>query len=201
MLCGMRRLRTMPPIAVAAAVVALLSGCGGSAGPSASPSSSPGSSTSATPSSTPTSTAAGVPTCTLDQLDIVFSPTDNSAGHAHGVLTFANTGQQDCSLTGYATVVFDNPEAEQPMGQPAIHDPTEPTIPAVAGVGGFSTADLTITRADIVEGCAVVTATALLVTPPGLSQYRYVPIAPMPACQNDDIGLLMVSSNYIPPGS
>jgi hypothetical protein len=137
----------------------------------------------------------------LDQLNIVYSPTDNTAGHAHGVLTFANTSQQDCSLTGYATVVFDNPEAQQPMGQPATHDPSEPTGPAVASVDGFSTADLTITDAGIVDGCTIVTAIALLVTPPGLSQYQHVVIPPTQACQNDSIGLLSVSSNYIPPGS
>ena len=197
MLCLMRR---QGVVLAVVAVALLLSGCDPVTPPSASPSSTAGSSTSATPSSTPTA-AGGVPACALDQLKIVFSPTDNSAGHAHGVLTFANTSQQDCSLTGYATVVFDNPEAQQPMGKPASHNPSEPTGPAVSGVGGFSTADLTITDAAIVEGCTVVTATALLVTPPGLSDYQYVAIDPTPACQNDDIGLLDVSSNYIPPGS
>ncbi|MEO6533546.1 MAG: DUF4232 domain-containing protein [Pseudolysinimonas sp.] len=202
----MRPQRTLPAIAVVVAVVAMLSGCHGPSGHSGSPSSTTGSSSSATPSATPTPTptataAGGVPTCTLDQLNIVYSPTDNTAGHAHGVLTFANTSQQNCSLTGYATVVFDNPEAQQPMGQPATHDPSEPTGPAVASIEGFSTADLTITNAGFVEGCTIVTAIALLVTPPGLSQYRHVPIPPTQACQNDDIGLLTVSSNYIPPGS
>ncbi|MEP6842160.1 MAG: DUF4232 domain-containing protein, partial [Pseudolysinimonas sp.] len=134
-------------------------------------------------------------------LHIVYSPTDNTAGHAHGVLTFANTSQQECALTGYAKVVFDNPEAQQPMGEPASHDPSESTDPAVASVDGFSTADLTIAQAGIVGGCTIVTATALLVTPPGFTQYQYVPIDPTPACQNADIGLLAVSSNYIPDGS
>jgi hypothetical protein len=200
MMGAMRRLGSTLAIV---AVVVLLSGCHPGGGPTGSPSASGSASpsASATPSPTPSSDAGSVPTCTLDQLDIVYSPTDNTAGHAHGVLTFGNTSQQDCSLTGYATVVFDNPEAQQPMGLPASHDPSEPTGPAVASVSGFSTADLTITDAGIVDGCTIVTATALLVTPPGLTQYRHVPIPPTQACQNDDIGLLTVSSNYIPPGS
>jgi Protein of unknown function (DUF4232) len=191
------------PLAIAViAAVLLIAGCQPSAPPSGSPSadSSAGSSPSATPSSTP-SAQAGTPNCTLDQLNIVYSPSDNSAGHAHGVLTFANVSQQDCALTGYSTVVFDNPEALQPMGKPASHDPSEPTGPAHMGVEGFSTADVTITNAGFVDGCTVVTANALLVTPPGLTQYREVPIPPTQACQNDSIGLLTVTSNYIVPGS
>lgn len=205
MMCDMGRLRAIPLVTAAMAIVALLSGCHGPVASSSSPSSSSSSGTNAKPtrvaSPTPTATAAGVPTCTRDQLNIVYSPTDNTAGHAHGVLTFANTSQQACSLTGYATVAFDNPEAEEPMGQPASHDPSEPTVAAIASVDGFSTADLTITNAGFVDGCTLVTATALIVTPPGLTQAQNVPIAPTPACQNDGIGLLAVSSNYIPPGS
>jgi len=200
-MCGMKRRVTVLGIPLAIAAVMVLSGCHPTPLPSGSPSSTAGSSTSATPTPSGSSSAGGAPTCTLDQLSITFSPTDNSAGHAHGVLTFANTSQQDCSLTGYSTVVFDNPEALQPMGQPASQNPSEPTGPALMGVGGFSTADLTITDAGIVDGCTIVTASALLVTPPGLTQYREVPIPPMQACQNDDIGLLTVSSNYIVPGS
>jgi len=193
---GMSRLGV--PLAVAA--VLLLSGCHPASPPSGSPSSTPTSSASATPSPTP-STAAGAPACTRDQVHIVYSPTDNSAGHAHGVLTFANTSQQDCSITGYSTVVFDNPEALQPMGAPASHDPSEPTGPAHMGVEGFSTADLTITDAGIVDGCTIVTASALLVALPGENQYQEVAIPPTQACQNESIGLLTVSSNYIAPGS
>lgn len=194
---GMSRLGIplVVPLVVAAV---LLSGCQPSAPPSGSPSSTPTSS--ATPSPTP-SAVAGAPACTRDQVHIVYSPTDNSAGHAHGVLTFANTSQQTCSVTGYSTVVFDNPEAQQAMGAPASHDPSEPTGPAVMTVEGFSTADLTITDAGIVDGCTIVTASALLVTLPGESQYQEVAIPPTHACQNDSIGLLTVSSNYIAPGS
>lgn len=194
---GMSRLGIplVVPLVVAAV---LLSGCQPSAPPSGSPSSTPTSS--ATPSPTP-SVVAGAPACTRDQVHIVYSPTDNSAGHAHGVLTFANTSQQTCSVTGYSTVVFDNPEAQQAMGAPASHDPSEPTGPAVMTVEGFSTADLTITDAGIVDGCTIVTASALLVTLPGESQYQEVAIPPTQACQNDSIGLLTVSSNYTAPGS
>jgi hypothetical protein len=196
-------MRRLSSTLVIVAVIALLTGCHPTGSPtgSATPSGSVSAGASSSPTPSDSGAAGGVPTCTLDQLNIVYSPTDNTAGHAHGVLTFGNTSQQNCSLTGYATVVFDNPEALEPMGLPASHDPSEPTGPAVASVDGFSTADLTITDAGIVDGCTLVTATALLVTPPGLSQYREVPIPPTQACQNDDIGLLTVSSNYIPAGS
>lgn len=194
---GMSRLGVPLVVPLAFAAV-LLSGCQPSAPPSGSPSSTPTSS--ATPSPTPTS-GAGAPACTRDQVLVSYSPTDNSAGHAHGVLTFANTSQQTCSITGYSTVVFDNPEAQQAMGAPASHDPSELTGPAVMTVEGFSTADLTITDAGIVDGCTIVTSIALLVALPGETDYQHVVIPPTQACQNDSIGLLTVSSNYIAPGS
>jgi hypothetical protein len=187
-------------ITVAVAGLVLLSGCHGSPAASGPSSSTPAPGTSATPSPVPTTTASAA-SCTPAQLNIVYSPTDNTAGHAHGVLTFANTSQQPCALTGYAAVTFADPSTQQPMGPQATQNATEPTGPAVASVDGFSTADLTITDAGIVEGCTVVTATALLVTPPGLTQPFVVPIDPTPACQNSSIGLLAVSSNYIPVGS
>jgi len=200
-MCGMKRRVTVLGIPLAIAAVMVLSGCHPTPLPSGSPSSTAGSSTSATPTPSGSSSAGGAPTCTLDQLSITFSPTDNSAGHAHGVLTFANTSQQTCSITGYSTVVFDNPEAQQAMGAPASHDPSEPTGPAVMTVEGFSTADLTITDAGIVDGCTIVTSIALLVALPGETDYQHVVIPPTQACQNDSIGLLTVSSNYIAPGS
>lgn len=154
------------------------------------------------PAPTPPHPGSGiVPPCTLDQLSISYSPTDNTAGHAHGVLTFANTGSSECELTGYATVVFGGPDGHQAMGLPSTHDAAHPTTAAVASVGGFSTADLTITRASNVQSCTVVTVTVLLVTPPGLDHERVVPIPATEACDDSDIGLLSVSANYIPPGS
>lgn len=196
----MSRLHALPVATAVLAVALLLSGCHGSSGPSGSPSAS--SSTSATPTGAPTPTQTPDATgCTVSQLDIVYGATDNSAGHAHGYLTFGNISQQDCVLTGYATVYFQNPTTLAPMGLAASHDQSEPTGPANASVDGFSTADLTITNAGFVDGCTPVTATALLVTPPGLSHVVVVPIDPTPACANSNIGLLSVSSNYIPPGS
>src|SRR4051812_40674127 len=162
MLCAMSQPRIAPLASVAVAVALLLAGCHGGGGPTGSPSAS-GSSSAVTPTPTPTATA-DTADCSAGQLQIVYSPTDNSAGHAHGVLTFGNLGQTDCILTGYATVYFQNPTTLQPMGQPASHDPSEPTGPADASVDGFSSADLTTTQAGFVDGCTIVTATALLVT-------------------------------------
>jgi len=202
MMCAMSHPRIALLASVALAVGVLLTGCHGGGGPTGSPSASGPSSASAAPTGTPTPTAtADTADCSASQLQIVYSATDNSAGHAHGILTFGNLGQTDCILTGYATVYFQNPTTLQPMGQPASHDPSEPTDPAAASVDGFSSADLTITQAGIVDGCTIVTATALLVTPPGMSHQFVVPIDPTPACSDASIGLLTVSSNYIPIGS
>jgi hypothetical protein len=200
MLCGMSRLRAVPIATVVVAVALLLAGCHPTSGPSGSPTASPTSSTSATPTPTPTPTATDTADCSANQLQIVYGATDGSAGHAHGVLTFGNLGQTDCILTGYSTVSFQNPTTLQPMGPAAVHDPSESAGPADASVDGFSTADLTITDASIVGGCTIVTATALLVTPPGMSHQFVVPVDPTQACSND-VGLLSVSSNYIPDGS
>jgi hypothetical protein len=204
MLCLMSHPRIAPLASVAVALAVLLAGCHGGGGATGSPSASGSSSTSASaaPTATPTPTAtADTADCSAGQLQIVYSPSDNSAGHAHGLLTFGNLGQTDCILTGYATVYFQNPTTLQPMGQPASHDPSEPTGPADASVDGFSSADLTTTQAGFVDGCTIVTATALLVTPPGMSHQFVVPIDATPACSDPSIGLLTVSSNYIPIGS
>ncbi len=204
MLCGMSRLRAVPVATAAFAVVLLLSGCHPVTDPSGSPAASPTSSRTASPTLSPTPTPTQTPDaagCAVSQLQIVYGATDSSAGHAHGYLTFGNISQQDCILTGYSTVYFQNPATLQPMGLAATHDPSESTGPADASVDGFSTADVTITNAGFVDGCTPVTATALLVTPPGLSHVVVVPMDPTPACSNADIGLLSVSSNYIPDGS
>jgi hypothetical protein len=199
----MSRLHAIPmatAAAAAAAVLLMLSGCHGSTGPSASATPS-GSASASAPSATPTPTATDTADCSPSQLQIVYSPTDGTAGHFHGVLTFGNLGQTDCILTGYATVTFQDPTTKQALGPAASHVPSESTGPADASVSGFSTADLTITDAGVVANCTPVSVTALLVTPPGMSHTFVVPIDATQACSEAATGLLSVSSNYIPAGS
>lgn len=130
-----------------------------------------------------------------------YAATGNSAGHAHGILTFTNTSSAACNLQGYPTVWFDNPEAQQPMGAPATIDPIGGLVPDFdLEPGASATATVTITQAGIVDGCTLVTANAFLVIPPlpgppptdWSSYVRHLPIDPTPACSNDTIALIAV---------
>lgn len=164
MLCGMDRLRAVPVITVTVAVVALLSGCGGSPSPSGSPSSSTGSSTSATPSSTPAPTSSTA-ACTRDSVKISYQATDNSAGHFHGLLTLTNTSATTCAMNGYPIVYLGQPEAEQTMGAASTNDTTSTPALVTLSAGGTAHATITITDAGAVCDSPVDT-TYLIAAPP-----------------------------------
>ncbi len=163
---------------------------------------------SATPSPTTTPTPTPTPThttddpCLRDSLDITYTATDNSAGHAHGIITLTNISTATCNIEGYPTVWFDNPEAQQAMGAAATKEPFDGTVPSFDLVPGASAvSNLTITEAGFVDGCTMVDSIALLVVPPlpgevsDPSQFwRHVPIDATPACSNDDATLLSVSA-------
>jgi hypothetical protein len=194
-------------VALAAATM-LLSGC---TPPAPIPSATVAAPTaSATPSPTPSATAAGTSTpphttddpCLRDSISTTYTPTDNTAGHAHGIITITNISSKTCNIQGYPTVFFDNPEAQQAMGAKSTKDTSGGPVADFDLVPGASaTAPLTITQAGIVDGCTVVTANALLVAPPlpgAVTDYsgywQFVGIDPTPACQEDSIGLLTVGS-------
>ena len=190
---------------VPAALIALtLSGCGGGGSGDAasdSPSSSPVDSPSASPSETSADGGGpGIPAaCTRDDLTITYAATDNTAGHAHGILTFTNTSAQPCGMAGFPIVYMGNSEVEGPAGLPA-----SPDGPAGSGFvitpGQAATSAVTITDAGIIEGCAVVQTTHLVVAPPQDDPFvweddgQHVTIASTGSCNEPSIGLITVGS-------
>ena len=196
MLCGMRRPRTIPVIAVAVAVVALLSGCHSNPARPVSPSSSDGSSTSAKPTVTATPSTDATAVCTRDTLKITYQGTDNTAGHFHGVLTFTNTGAAPCSMNGYPIVYMGQEEAEGTQGAASTNDTsTSPTLVTVAP-GASAHAATTITDAGIV--CDPVDTTYLIAAPPVAHPFDYATDAEhvydvdVQACNDDTISLIEV---------
>jgi hypothetical protein len=196
-------------VALAAATM-LLTGCTPPAPIPSATVAAPTVSATPTPSPTASATAAGTSTpphttddpCLRDSISTTYTPTDNTAGHAHGIITITNISSKTCNIQGYPTVFFDNPEAQQAMGAESKKDTSGGMVADFDLVPGASaTAPLTITQAGIVEGCTVVTANALLIAPPlpgAVTDYsgywQFVGIDPTPACQEDSIGLLTVGS-------
>ena len=165
-----------------------------------------------TPSGSPTQAPAANPAkpapphttddpCLRENVNITYAATDNSAGQAHGILTFTNISSTACNLVSYPTVWFDNPEAQQPMGAKATKEPHTGLVPDFdLAPGASATATVTITNAGLVEGCNVVTSIAFLVIPPlpgdppsEWSKYvQHVEIPATQACTNSSIALITV---------
>lgn len=140
--------------------------------------------------------------CLRDNLQITYTAVDNTAGHAHGVITFTNTSGTVCNLEGYPSVWFSFPEASSAMGAEVTIDPASPVTSFDLAPGATATAQLTIVNAGNVDGCDPVDATSMLIIPPlpgavpeDLELWaRFVPIDPTPACRNDDLTLLTVGA-------
>jgi Protein of unknown function (DUF4232) len=154
----------------------------------------------AAPAPAPPPSPDAVP-CTRDQLTITYTATDNTAGHAHGILSFTNSHSTvPCTMTGYPNLYFDNPEAQQIMGAAASPDASVAPVAVTLAVGAHAHAAVTITQAGIVEGCTVVTAIAFLVAPPlthpfnAETDVQHVVIGDTPACTQNTIGLLTVGA-------
>jgi hypothetical protein len=139
--------------------------------------------------------------CLRDSVKITYTATDNSAGHAHGILTFTSIASTPCNLVSYPTVWFDNPEAQQPMGAHSTKEPHTGLVPDFdLQPGASATATVTITDAGLVDGCNAVTAIAFLVIPPlpgdppsDWSKYvEHVEIPATQACTNSNIALITV---------
>lgn len=155
-----------------------------------------------TATSSPTPTAAppaAVPACTRDNVTTTYVPTDNSAGHFHGVINFSNRLDTPCSMNGYPAVWFDNPEAQSPIGAQASFDPASTPATVVLQPGGILQAALTITDAGFID-CDHTTSNAFLVAAPKDgptdldADIQHVSIDPTQACLGNDAPLLVVGA-------
>ncbi|MEO5535605.1 MAG: DUF4232 domain-containing protein [Pseudolysinimonas sp.] len=159
------------PVVGALIVVAALAACVPGAGAGV-PSSSPSGAASASASPSPSGAASGAPVagapCTRDSLIATYTATDGTAGHLHGILTFQNHLDTPCTLSGYPTVYFGQPDTAGGMGAPASNDSSDPGSPVTLGLNDTAVANLTITEAGIVDGCAIVDTYYFAVSPPGV---------------------------------
>ena len=203
-------IRAVGAVVTAVVAVVLLAGCqggastGGAAASSPSPSSTPSATVSTragVPAPTPPQPGAGLdPPCTRDNLEIAYQPADNTAGHAHGILQFRNSGATACSMTGFPVLYFGNSEAEQPMGAAAGDDTSTVAAPVDLAPGAAAHAAVTITDASLVGGCTVQSTDYLIAAPPlshafdFSSDGRHVPIAATDACSEDSAALLLVGA-------
>lgn len=161
--------RRLVPVALLAASI-VLTGCHGGASASASGSShatsKPKPVVTVVASATPVPSASPVaasPACTRNGLKITYQPTDNSAGHFHGVLTFVNSGAA-CSVNGYPVVYLGQPEAEETVGAVSTDDTSTTPTAVTLVTGGSAHAAITITDAGAV--CDPVDTTYLVASPP-----------------------------------
>jgi hypothetical protein len=144
-----------------------------------------------TPEASESSTSAE-PTACAD-LTVDYAATDNSAGHAHGILTFTNDADAACTIEGYPAVHIENAINGDPMGAASSDDPVISPSLILLGPGDHATAAVTITRADIVEGCDLQTSVALLVAA-AAADVKRVDVPEFSGCKNDSIGLLSVGA-------
>ncbi len=203
-------IRVIGPVVLVAAVLGLLVGCQGGTSSSVAAPSSPSSSSTPTatvsprtgvPAPTPPQPGAGLdPACTRDNLEIAYQAADNTAGHAHGILQFRNSGTTACSMTGFPVLYFGNSEAEQPMGAAAGNDTSTVAAAVDLAPGGAAHAAVTITDAALVGGCTVQSTDYLIAAPPlshafdASSDGRHVPIPATDACSEDSAALLLVGA-------
>jgi Protein of unknown function (DUF4232) len=142
--------------------------------------------------------------CVRDDVAFSFEPTDGTAGHLHGNLLMFNIGTRTCNVEGYPTLWFQKVGPDTPMGLKASKEPIDGLVASFDLVPGASAvAAVTITQAEIVEGCTVVNAVSFLAIPPlpGLVNdwenfARHVTTPSMSACDNPDIGLLSVGPMF-----
>lgn len=169
----------------------------------------------ATPTSSAPPTASAAPTlgppavtpaaCTGANFVATYVATDNSAGHFHGVLNFSNRLATPCSMNGYPSVWFDNPQVQGVMGAQAALDPVETAEFVILQPGGILQAALNITDAGLID-CDHTNAIALLVAAPidhatdvDVSELQHVTIDSTPACLGHDAALLSVGAVTVGP--
>jgi hypothetical protein len=107
-------------------------------------------------------------------------------------------------MAGFPIVYMGNSEVAGPAGRPASPDGAAGSGFVIAP-GEAATSAVTITQAGIIEGCAVVQTTHLVVAPPQDDPFvweddgRNVPVASTDSCNEPDIGLITVGALQLAP--
>ncbi len=158
-----------------------------------SPQAAPSNSSSTQPTE-PLATAAGTPVCDYGQIHVMAEVADGggAAGSRYINLTFTNSGDSPCTVSGYPSVNYVDSSGNQ-IGATANQAAEWTSTGKVLAPGDSSTAILRETRAGLFDPatCQPETASGYRVTIPGTST-SYVLSFPAEACSNMSTSQLSV---------
>ncbi len=141
------------------------------------------------------SSAAGVAVCDYDQLYIeaAVAQGGGAAGSRYITLTFTNTGDANCTMSGYPAVHYVNAAGQQ-VGAAAANATEWSSSGGVLAPGDSLTATLRETRAQLYgDTCRSVSAAGYSVQAPGASQTLVLNFA-AEACSNTSVAQLSVGA-------
>ena len=141
------------------------------------------------------SSAAGVAVCDYDQLYIeaAVAQGGGAAGSRYITLTFTNTGDANCTMSGYPAVHYVNAAGQQ-VGAVAANATEWSSSGGVIAPGDSLTATLRETRAQLYgDACQSVSAAGYSVQAPGASQALVLNFA-AEACSNTSVAQLSVGA-------
>ncbi|MGV3016679.1 DUF4232 domain-containing protein [Rothia sp. 88186D007BW] len=141
------------------------------------------------------SSAAGVAVCDYDQLYIQAAAAEGAgaAGSRYITLTFTNTGDANCTMSGYPAVHYVDAAGHQ-VGAAAANATEWSASGGVIAPGESLTATLRETRAQLYgETCQSVSAAGYSIQAPGASQALVLNFA-AEACSNPSVGQLSVGA-------
>lgn len=162
--------------------------------PTEAPAASPGGLSADAQAAAPSS-AAGVAVCDYGQLYIAAAVSDGAgaAGSRYITLTFTNTGNAACSMSGYPSVHYVD-SAGQQVGAAAAHASEWSASGTVLAAGESTTATLRETRAQLFgETCQNLPSAGYSVQAPGASQALVLNF-PAEACSNEGLAQLSVGA-------
>lgn len=123
------------------------------------------------------------PPCDATKLTITYVPVDNTAGQAHAVLMFTNKSPAACQAYGNPFVWFSTTTGTKVGPQSKSVDGSTAAIITLQP-GQNATAQLTISDADIIGSCTVVSENHMVVTPAGADNSAVISVPTMDACSN-----------------
>jgi hypothetical protein len=126
---------------------------------------------------------ASPPPCDSSKLAIYYSPVDNTAGQAHAQLAFLNKTQAACEAYGNPFVWFSDASGNKIGDEAKTIDGTAAKIITLQP-NEAAFAPLTISDADFIGSCTVVSVTHMVVTPAGADNSALITIPATDACSN-----------------
>ncbi|MFF0990228.1 DUF4232 domain-containing protein [Kocuria nitroreducens] len=135
-------------------------------------------------------TGGGSPLCSTSRLEVAAAPVGGAAGSVHVDVVLTNTGENPCTLAGYAGVSFVDATGTM-IGSPALRDTTVPGTGQVLAPGQSVTAGLRMSQAGNHPTCDARTAAGLRVYPPENTESVVIPF-PVEACGDPQVHQLEI---------